>query len=156
MSRLMTAPHAHLGENRCTEEEVLELCEALYRLGCPRSSRRSAMTALKHASLRRYRTGEVVIREGAKAREAYVVRSGRLTVVRPAGHQERDVADVTPGGIVGEMGLLSGQPRTATVKAAEDSELFVIGDREFDLLLRSHPKFRLAMEGLAHARRLQR
>ena len=156
MNRSMTAPRIIERGNHCTEEEVHELCEALYRLGYPRSNQRSAMTALKHAVLRRYRAGEVVIREGAKAREAYVVRSGRLLVVRRSGHQDHFVSEVLPGDIVGEMGLLSGLPRTATVKASEDSELFTIDDREFDLLLRSHPKFRHEMEALAHARRLER
>lgn len=156
MNKSMAAPSTLERINHCTEEEVRELCEALYGLGYPRSGHRSAMTALKHCILRRYQAGEVVIREGAKAREAYVVRSGRLAVMRRAGHQEQAVSEVLPGGIVGEMGLLSGRPRTATVKAAADSELFVIDDREFDLLLHSHPKFRHEMEGLAHARRLQR
>ena len=156
MNRLLAAPQTQERSAHCTEEEVQELCEALYRLGYPRSSHRSAMTALKHAVLRRYRAGELVIREGAKAREAYVVRAGKLLVVRRDGHRERSVSVVLPGGIVGEMGLLSGRPRTATVKAVVDSELFTIDDREFDLLLHSHPKFRHEMEALAHARRLER
>jgi len=156
MNRSMTAPHTLERIHHCTEEEVLELCESLHRLGYPRSSQRSALTALTHAILRRYRAGEVVIREGAKAREAYVVRSGLLVVVRRDGHRERPVSEVLPGAIVGEMGLLSGLPRTATVKAVVNSELFVIDDREFHLLLHSHPKFRHEMEGLAHARRLER
>ncbi|OGS37018.1 MAG: hypothetical protein A2506_07975 [Elusimicrobia bacterium RIFOXYD12_FULL_66_9] len=111
------------------------------------------MEALRHASLRRYRAGDVVIREGARSREVYVVRGGKLKVSQGARHEEHSMT-LLPGDIVGEIGALHHVPRTATVKAERDSELFRIDDKTFDLLLRSSPEFRHVMEATAHVRRL--
>lgn len=138
----------------CTTDEVSQLCEALCRLGYPRALGLACKTALEHACVRHYHKGEVVVREGDEPHEAFVVRSGWLKVIGLSGHRRRVLSEILPGGIVGEMGLLSGHPRTATVKAAVDSDLFVIDEREFAMLLDSSPEFRQRMEGLASEREI--
>lgn len=60
--------------------QVQLMCAAVCGQGCPYALELGAEAALKQASRRRYRVGEIVIREGDESREAYVVRSGRFMV----------------------------------------------------------------------------
>jgi len=155
MSRSTIRPETKAEIAPFTEDEAMELCEALCLLGYPRQLESAAKAILRHATLRRCKAGETVICEGDKACHAYVVRSGWLRVERLRRHRRRTLSEIMPGGIVGEMGLLRHGPRTATVRAGVDSELFVIDAREFDLLLGSSPEFRLRMEGLAGEREMK-
>ena len=87
--------------------------------------------------------GAVVIREGDPADALYVVRSGTVDVV--AG--ERTVATLGPGGWFGELGLLEGIPRTATVVAAERCALLRIEGAAFLDALTTAPLASSALEG---------
>lgn len=98
------------------------------------------------------RAGETVMREGDLGEEMYFIKSGSvaLTSDRPIGAIA--IATLRPGDFFGEMGLLSGKPRTATAKAAEDTELFCLtrvaaakvlrGNRDVLVLLQSKMKER--------------
>lgn len=73
--------------------------------------------------------GTVVIREGDRPDDLYVVRSGRLSVTTSTpGHP---IPDLTTDDLFGEIGLLRGIPRTATVTADTDSELLRIDGSVF-------------------------
>jgi CRP/FNR family cyclic AMP-dependent transcriptional regulator len=77
------------------------------------------------------RAGKVLIKEGERGREFFVVVSGEVDVRRKG----RKVATLGPGSFVGEMALLSKAPRAATVTAATPLDVLVITDRAFlDLL----------------------
>jgi CRP/FNR family cyclic AMP-dependent transcriptional regulator len=75
--------------------------------------------------------GDVLTTEGTTGREAFVLMSG-TAVVTIAG---REVATVGPGDVVGEMAVLDGQPRTATVTALEPMRVLAIDPRSFRTLL---------------------
>jgi CRP-like cAMP-binding protein len=79
--------------------------------------------------------GTVLIREGERGRDLYVVVHGQLEVYR---HGET-VAFIGPGEVAGEMALLSSKPRSATVTAATASHLLRAGDRDFLALLDRTP-----------------
>jgi len=66
-----------------------------------------------------YSAGAVIIRQGEDANEFFVVVDGGVEVERqdPSG-QRNQLAVIGPGGFFGEIGLLHGIPRTATVRAA--------------------------------------
>lgn len=66
-------------------------------------------------------TGDVVCREGEQGRTFYAVGKGSLAVRR--GNPEREVAVLRAGEYFGEMSLLTGEPRTATVVALEPSQV---------------------------------
>ena len=72
--------------------------------------------------------GVVLCSEGERGRECFVVCDGRATVTI-AGDE---VATIGPGAIFGELSLLDGEPRVATVTAATDMRLVVISRREFE------------------------
>ena len=79
-----------------------------------------------------YRDGDVVIRQGDKGEELYIVLSGRMKVLRG----EAEVATLTAGEHFGEMALIRSQPRSASVASAGRSELIVLRRSEFFEILR--------------------
>jgi predicted acylesterase/phospholipase RssA len=87
------------------------------------------------------RSGEAVVRENEPSDSLYIVISGRLRVVRagPDG-AETTFAELGRGETVGEMGLITGEPRSATVYATRDSLLGRLSEASFNRLLQQHPR----------------
>jgi CRP/FNR family cyclic AMP-dependent transcriptional regulator len=81
------------------------------------------------------RAGKVLIREGERGREFFVLVSGEAEVRRKG----RKIATVGPGDFVGEMALLSKAPRNATVTALTPVDVLVITDRAFVNLMDKTP-----------------
>src|SRR5215469_12723301 len=81
--------------------------------------------------------GTVLFRSGDPAEDAFVVLSGRLGVITGVDAGELPIAYINPGEIVGEMGLISHEPRSATVVALRDGNLLRIPRPTAELLLRS-------------------
>lgn len=79
-----------------------------------------------------YRAGQFVMREGERGEELFIVLSGNLKVMRG----ETELATLSTGDHVGEMALVRSQPRSASVVAANDSDLMVIRRTEFFEILR--------------------
>jgi predicted MFS family arabinose efflux permease len=74
----------------------------------------------------------IVIREGDPADALYILVAGSLTVrVKGDRQQAKQLPKVTAPGYVGEVGLIHHVPRTATVRAAEDSTLLRIDGEQF-------------------------
>lgn len=79
--------------------------------------------------------GEVLMRQGDRGREFMLVVDGKVRIERD-GHV---IAHRGPGEFLGEMALLDGKPRTATVVTEEPSTLLVIHWGQFWPLLESVP-----------------
>ena len=80
-----------------------------------------------------------IVTQGATGREAFVVVDGEVAVIR----NDKRVTTLGPGACFGELALLDGGPRTASVVTETPTTLLVIGQREFAGLLDEVP-------GLAH------
>jgi CRP/FNR family transcriptional regulator, cyclic AMP receptor protein len=79
--------------------------------------------------------GRVLIRQGDPGREAFVISEGRAkATIRGKGS-----AELGPGECFGEMALLHSAPRSATVTAESDMQLFVLGSRQFSTLIEDAP-----------------
>jgi len=84
--------------------------------------------------------GNVLFREGDPPDAAYVVEGGELDIYLERRGERIPIATIGPNSIIGEIALLDGQPRTATVQAQTDAALFRIEKREFDYLRQNlHP-----------------
>jgi CRP-like cAMP-binding protein len=81
------------------------------------------------------RAGKVLIQEGKRGREFFIIVSGEVEVTRKG----KKVGTLGPGAFVGEMALLSKTPRTATVTASTPVHVLVITDRSFIALLEGEP-----------------
>ena len=67
--------------------------------------------------------GDWVLREGDAADDLFVVVRGRLRVVATTGGEERTLRVLGPGAAIGELALLTGAARSASVQAVRDSTL---------------------------------
>jgi CRP/FNR family transcriptional regulator, cyclic AMP receptor protein len=79
--------------------------------------------------------GAEIVREGTFGHDFYLIVSGAATVRRNG----RKVADLGPGSYFGELSLLDNGPRSATVISNGETELAVIGRREFMSVLDEVP-----------------
>ena len=84
-------------------------------------------------------TGQVVIRQGDPADRFYLVASGSLRVTHVGEEEERTLRDLGAGDVFGEIGLLRGVPRTATVTALSEGTLFALEAADFAELVGSGP-----------------
>jgi CRP/FNR family transcriptional regulator, cyclic AMP receptor protein len=94
-------------------------------------------------SLRRrtYHRGEVIFHQGDPGDTLHLVRNGRVKVVIPAETgDEVLLAILGPGDCFGELALLDGEPRSASVVAMESVETLVLGRQEFLTFFRSNPE----------------
>ena len=83
--------------------------------------------------------GKVLIREGDRGREFFVLVEGRVDVSAKG----RSVKTLQDGDFFGEMALVSDAPRNATVTALTPLRLLVITDRDFRGLLHDSPSIQL-------------
>lgn len=88
-----------------------------------------------------FAAGETLTRQGAVAHWLYVVVSGECAVRVQVEGQERDVATVGPGEFFGEMSLLTGAPRSATVIAITEVMCWRLEREAFRQLLARRPAF---------------
>ncbi|HLX89955.1 MAG TPA: cyclic nucleotide-binding domain-containing protein [Acidimicrobiales bacterium] len=79
--------------------------------------------------------GSVLTRQGASGGLAFVIATGSAEVVRGG----RRLARLGPGDVVGEMSLIDGEPRSATVRALTDMEVLEISADDLRRLLRRAP-----------------
>jgi CRP-like cAMP-binding protein len=93
---------------------------------------------------------EVVLREGDPSEAFYLVLSGEASV---RGQRDGEVGRLGPADVVGEMGVLLGEPRTATVVADGPMVLLRFDAPVFDAMFERIPGFGMAV-GRALARRL--
>ncbi len=106
--------------NACTEEQLAEVAGLAERLAIG--------------------AGEVILREGRLGRELFVILEGTATVSRDG----RVVNVLGAGDHFGELAAIEAAPRSATVTAATDLQVLIIGPREFEAMTEI-PGFRNAL-----------
>ncbi len=102
--------------------------------------------ALEGGTFRSFPTGHVILREGETGEEFYLVKSGTVRVTTQQGASAVHLANLQRGGFFGEVAVLSGQPRTATVTSLEPVECVVFDKALIDRLLTEYPKVRALLE----------
>jgi predicted acylesterase/phospholipase RssA/CRP-like cAMP-binding protein len=98
--------------------------------------------------------GDWLFRQGDEGSALYLLVRGRLHVFRekPEPTPPQLLGEVVPGESVGEAGILSGQKRSASIRAIRDSLLIRISRKSFETLSASHPE--LIMKLASHVSRL--
>src|SRR5687767_3411841 len=93
--------------------------------------------------LETYNEGDIVITEGERGSSLYVVVSGEVKVyTRGSRGENLFLAKLTAGDFFGEVSILTGKPRTATVTAAQKSELLRLDKDKLDQVVTEHPRVR--------------
>jgi thioredoxin reductase (NADPH) len=97
--------------------------------------------------------GETILREGEEPDSFYVIVHGAVGVYqRDAGGEEREINRLGPGEFFGEIGLLSGAPRVASVRTLEPTELLRLDRAAFERLVSISSDTRDQMDMVARER----
>jgi hypothetical protein len=99
------------------------------------------------AQERTFADGEAIAGEGETGDELHVVVTGEVRVLRagPDPAQETELARRMPGDVVGEMALITQEPRMASLVASGDVRTLQVGRREFEGILRERPDTAIAV-----------
>ncbi|MEK9627866.1 MAG: cyclic nucleotide-binding domain-containing protein [Nitrospinota bacterium] len=88
-----------------------------------------------------YKKGEVIIKEGSLSTGAFIIESGRVEVSKNLPNGKSQVISILDkNDIFGEMGLIDQLPRSATVRALEDSSISIMTPDNFNLLAKRNPQ----------------
>jgi len=98
-----------------------------------------------------FAAGEIIVRQGEGGSSMFIVVRGEAVVTLEPG--AREVATIKPGGFFGEMSLLTGDPRTATVRTTMDSELLEMTVEAFRRFVLANPAAVEAIGGAVATRR---
>jgi type IV pilus assembly protein PilB len=90
---------------------------------------------------------EVIVREGAPGVSMYIIKAGLVEVRKkdPVTGIDFLVAQLSEGAAVGEMSLLTGKPRSATVTTVQPTTVFTLTRADFRNLLTQHPEISLGL-----------
>jgi hypothetical protein len=95
---------------------------------------------LQGVTLLKFGAGETVVRQGDPGDSLYIIRSGEVEVAaRTNGGHDVHMRNLTRPAFFGEMALMTGEPRNATVRARTDAELLELSREGFIELFKSHP-----------------
>ncbi len=140
------------GASRRERRAFLESVELFSGLGAATLDR-----LLELSATRSLEANEVLCHKGDEAGQLYGVLAGRLKAVGSSG-DGREVVFVVmgPGEVTGEIALIDGKPRSATIVAIEASELLVLGRRDFLAFLREDKEAAIHLSQIlaAYVRRL--
>ena len=91
--------------------------------------------------------GESVCEQGEPSDAVFIIAGGRAVAI----HRDettattRVVGEIGPNEIIGEMGMLTGEPRSATIVCTRDSELVRLDRPTFERLMTTHPRLLLTV-----------
>ncbi|MEW5847840.1 MAG: mechanosensitive ion channel family protein [Myxococcota bacterium] len=143
------------------KREHVRRVEALLHVDIFKGLERSEVEELAEAlTYMPFGPGEVITRQGDVSDSLYLMVQGTAAVTVVFNGLEKKVAELKAGSVFGEMGVLTGEPRSATVHAATSVEAWRLGQEAFHKIIERRPEIAqelslvLAMrkEGLLHAR----
>ncbi|MEW6729988.1 MAG: cyclic nucleotide-binding domain-containing protein [Acidobacteriota bacterium] len=112
-------------------------------------------TVIDEMHIRQFKAGEIIINQGEAGNSFFVILAGSASVsVRREDDWEFTVATLRQGTTFGEMSILAGAPRNATVRALEASIMVEIDRKGFDYLTHKSSVFKNAMDSLYLSRGL--
>ncbi len=102
---------------------------------------------LSSTSVRSFSAGDIIVREGDPGVSLFLIESGTVEVqtTDPAGRLVR-LAELGPGEFFGEVAVLTGRPRTATIVARDAVTLIEILAEDLERIVAAHPNVRAVLE----------
>ncbi len=89
--------------------------------------------------------GTILFREGDLGREMFIIQKGKVRVKKKVGNTEKALAELGEGEFFGEMALLMGMDRSATIEVIEDVKVLIVGPDTFESLLKSNVEIAIKM-----------
>lgn len=102
---------------------------------------------------RAVKEGDSICKEGDAGDSIFVLVAGKAEVLRQEkGGEERTLAFLTGGALVGELSVVLGAPRTASVVAISDTDIFEISREDVSFVAKGHPEVPRALADFAQRR----
>lgn len=93
-----------------------------------------------------FEKNETICKAGDPGDKMFIIISGTVKVVVTSEEgEEKVIASLGGGDYFGEMALLTGEPRSASVITTEPSEMFILNKADFDLIVERFPSITLSM-----------
>lgn len=148
----MTADPGILDARPVEPKEIAWLEQGLRQVGFfSKLGRAQLAEVLPYMLMVRYAKGAVVVSEGDAGDALYLIYTGAVAVTK-AGWKD-PVARLKGGDFFGEMALLHGEPRSATVSTDEETEVFCLAAEDFKRVIGRSPDMAEALRLMAEARR---
>src|SRR5271168_2048455 len=107
--------------------------------------------------VRQFGAGEMLMRIGESGESMFIVRSGKAEVFgHTADGQVRHIAEIGRGVVTGEMALMTGEPRNASVRAITDLEVIEMDREGLTRLFKEHPDAAASIGDIIAARERDR
>jgi CRP-like cAMP-binding protein len=150
--RLRSVPDDEPARQQAAEQEHIRAALRALPLLAPLDD--SQLTALAAGSRRQqFTAGEHLFRQGEAGDSLMLITRGRARVLATGDHGLAvPVASRTAGDVLGEMSLLTGEPRSATVVADDETEVIVVDHDTFAGVLAADPTIVQALGALLAAR----
>jgi len=102
---------------------------------------------IERLKFKTFDNNEIIFRVGDPGDTMYIIISGSVDIIinGPGGKSEQIVASLGPGDYFGEMALLTGETRSASVKTTDSCEMFLLHQNDFDVILERFPSISLSM-----------
>ena len=96
---------------------------------------------LPNVRIHQFGHGETLMHEGETGDSFYIMQSGTVEVLAKSANDGLiHIRDLNPPAFFGEISLMTGEPRTATIRARSDVEVLEINRHGFTLLFKKHPE----------------
>jgi CRP/FNR family transcriptional regulator, cyclic AMP receptor protein len=98
------------------------------------------------AQIKKFLPGELILKEGEAGLGCFIIIKGNVEVIRSLGApQERRLAKLGEGEIIGEISVIDEQPHSASVRAVEDTECIMIERWDFRAQMQAYPQIALQL-----------
>jgi hypothetical protein len=97
------------------------------------------IAVIQGLNLLTFSRGQVIIRQGEPGNSLYMLSSGTVKAFIKKDGKQVPVAEIEEGAFFGEMSILTGNPRTASIVALEDCELLELDRPTLDEITKTHP-----------------
>lgn len=116
-------------------------------------SQQDLAAVIHDLELNTFEPGDILVAEGAPGDSLFILSTGTVKayVRNPKGHYVR-VNTLVEGDFFGEISVLTGKPRTATLVAATDCEVLELKRDKLDALTQTHPQVREVLQKFQDAR----
>lgn len=98
-----------------------------------------AITAVAQGSF--FQPGQLIVNQGTPGQAFYLILAGRVEILR----DDKSLGAFGPGDFFGEMSLLDSAPRSATIRAIEQTECLMLSSWDFKALLEKYPSIAIKL-----------
>ena len=91
-----------------------------------------------------FSAGDYLVKQGDEGVGLFIITKGKVRIEKSgAGDSRITIAEHGPGDVIGEMSVIDGAPRSASVLAVEDTETLALASWSFNSFMESHPELAL-------------